>query len=259
MAEIISSRENPNVKLYMKLAQKKHRIENNLFTLEGVRIIEDAFLSGAEFHILFVTEDFLSRDSSGIFDKISAEKTYIINSEIVSKISETKSPQGIFAVVKIPKKAEISEILKPCGKYLYLHNLQDSGNIGTIIRTADAFGIDGILTENCPDIYSGKITRSTMGSIFRVKICETNFATASEILAENSIKTFAAVIDKDATEICGCNFDSGACVLIGNEGNGLPREVSENCDEKLTIKMSGNTNSLNAAVAASIIIWELTK
>ncbi len=259
MAEFISSRDNPNVKLFVKLSQKKYRAEHNMFTIEGLRIVEDAFLSGAKFSHLFFTDEILSKDKNGVLDKISAEKTFVISNEIAEKISETKSPQGVFAIVKIPEKNDILDVVKPNGKYLYLHNLQDSGNIGTIIRTADAFGIDGIFTENCPDIYSGKITRSTMGSIFRVKICDTNIEKACEVLSQNNIRTFAAVIDKDATEICSCNFESGACVLIGNEGNGLPLEVSQICDEKLTIKMSGSTNSLNAAVAASIIIWELTK
>ncbi len=264
MFEKITSKDNSNVKLYVKLLKKKHRNEYNLFTLEGLRLVEDAILEGAEIETIFVTDDFLVKmsddEKSSIFtDEKTSSGIFIITNEIASKLSSTENSQGIFAIAKLPKKPGILEILSGNGKYIFLHNLQDSGNVGTIIRSADAFGITAIFTENCADVFSPKVVRSTMGSIFRLPIIEACYENLFEIAKENGITTFAAVIDKDAVDILKCDFSGASIVIIGNEGNGIPKYVSDICDVKTTINMKGNVNSLNAATAAGIFIWELTK
>ena len=134
------------------------------------------------------------------------------------------------------------------------------GNAGMIIRTADALGIDGIIMSNSCDLYSPKVIRSTMGSVFRTNIfIENNTEKLFEILDVNKINTSAAVIDTDAESINICGFSGKQAVFIGNEGNGLPKEVSVRCNRCITIPMNGSINSLNAAMAAGIIMWELKK
>ena len=147
------------------------------------------------------------------------------------------------------------------GKYLILNNLQDPGNLGTLLRTADAVGISGvILSNNCCDIYNPKVLRSAMGSIFRVKVyVENDFSKVIDMLKSKQLKTSAAVVDKDAVSIIDADFSKGSAVVIGNEGNGLSNDDAMLCDERVTIKMHGNINSLNAAMAGGIILWEMKR
>ena len=130
-----------------------------------------------------------------------------------------------------------------------------------IIRTADAVSINGVfLTDDCCDIYNPKVIRSTMGSLFRMNLwTDCNFTNILNTLKEKSVYSYAAVIDSDALSLTECDFSSGAVVVIGNEGNGLPDDVISLCDKKLTIKMQGNINSLNAAMASGIIMWEMLR
>ena len=202
---VITSKDNPSVKLYMKLSSsKKERRNLRLYVLEGFRLIEDAISEKAPVKQLFFTED-------------------------------------------------------AYGKYVVLHGLQDPGNLGMIIRTADAVGMDGvILSESC-ELYSPKVIRSTMGSAFRMKIFESRDTDELfSCLEKNGIKSYAAVIDKDAEDLRTIRFDGGCAVFIGNEGNGLPAEISSRCTVRATIRMSGHINSLNAAMATGIFMWEMS-
>jgi TrmH family RNA methyltransferase len=129
-----------------------------------------------------------------------------------------------------------------------------------MIRTADALGIDGVILSGCCDLYSPKVIRSTMGSVFRMKIAVENDAdTLFAELNDVGAVTSAAVIDKDAKPVTECVFNDTQAVFIGNEGNGLPADIAERCSQKVIIPMHGNINSLNAAMAAGILMWELSK
>lgn len=260
---IIISKDNSNVKLYQKLVtSKKARDEHNMFTLEGVRLIYEAITENLELHCVFVAESVSEKYGEALNlleEKNMSSKIFYISDEISKKLSDTINPQGIYAICKKLDKLFSADTIINNGKYIILNNLQDPGNIGTIIRTADAVGIDGIvLTDNCCDIYNPKVIRSTMGSIFRMNlwnICETE--QVINIFKNKNIMTFAAVIDTDAVSLTKCDFSGGTAVIIGNEGNGLPKQISNLCDIKLTIKMNGNINSLNAAMASGIIMWEM--
>ena len=131
--------------------------------------------------------------------------------------------------------------------------------MGTIIRTADAIGIDGIICTGCCDIYNPKTVRSTMGSLMRTNISVCSEDDAFTALHEAKILTCAAVVDSSAVSLTECDFSKGAAVFIGNEGNGLSPETADRCDIKMTIRMHGRANSLNAAMAAGIIMWEIGK
>lgn len=260
---LISSKDNANVKFFNKLSQsKKARNEYGLFPLEGYRLILDAIKENVELHCVFISENAIVKYSEAL-DLLErngfSDKVYFITEEVEKKLSDTVNPQGIYAVCKKLDKILSADTILSNGKYIILHELQDPGNLGTIIRTADAVGIDGIfLTGNSCDIYNPKVVRSTMGSLFRMSMyCEEDIRNVLEIFKEKNIISYAAVIDNDACSLSECKFSNGSVVLIGNEGNGLPDEISSLCDSRLTIKMNGNINSLNAAMATGIIMWEM--
>ncbi len=131
--------------------------------------------------------------------------------------------------------------------------------MGTILRSADACGIDGVFLCGCCDVFSSKVIRSTMGSLFRVNIAVMDIDTAIEKLKSNGITIYSAVIDKNAKSLVECDFTKGCAVMIGNEGNGLSEEHIALSNIPMTIKMKGRLNSLNAAMAAGIIMWEMSE
>lgn len=258
----ITSKDNPNIKLYQKLSGgKKYRRELEMFTLEGVRLVADAIKENAELHSVFVTDscfEKLSQHGEALNFPDSA-KLFLISDEIGQKISATDSTQGVFAICKTLDRPSFFDTIKRGGRYLLLHSVQDPGNLGTIIRTADAVGVDAVFLADCCDLYNPKVVRSTMGSLLRLNVSEIRFEEDFSLFEKRGVPTFAAVVDNEAVSLTECDFSQGGVVLIGNEGNGLPHEVSAMCTKKITIKMHGNANSLNAAMAAGIMMWELMK
>lgn len=174
-------------------------------------------------------------------------------------MSKTKGSQGVFVIAYSHEKTLAQGDFSKGGRYLVLDNLQDPGNVGTILRTADAVGVDGVvMCNNCCELYNPKTIRSAMGSVFRLDIYSAD--TLSEVcgvFGKYGIKTCAAVVDSSAVSVTECDFSGNCAVVIGNEGNGLSAEDANICDEKITIRMQGNINSLNAAMAGGIILWEM--
>ncbi len=260
MENIITSKDNPIIKLYQKLSSsKKERLQYGLFVLEGLRIVEDAINENSSLTHLIITKHTYEKFSRNIFQAdLRDAKIIVISNELGNKISSTDTTQGIFAVCRIPVQKKMN--FKENGRYIVLYGLQDPGNVGMIIRTSDALGIDGIIMSNSCDLYSPKVIRSTMGSIFRTDILiENDTEKLFEMFERNGVITSASVIDKDAENVNICGFSEKQAVFIGNEGNGLPKEISERCNRRITIPMNGKINSLNAAMAAGIIMWELKK
>ncbi len=261
--EKITSRENSKIKLLTKLLKsKKMRNDTNYFVAEGLRLVLDALRSNIKIESIFITQICVDKN----FDKLeqlldkNIEK-YIITEELSNYISDTQTPQGIYAICKRLDKCTNIDKIYNNGVFMCLCSLQDPGNVGTIIRTAEAFGIDAIMiTEDCPDIYSPKVLRSTMGSAFRMKIFL--FKDSLQMLEElksKEIKTYAAVLRKNSECLGSFMFPAKSAVLIGNEANGLSNEIIENCNSSLYIPMKGDAESLNAATAANVIMWEMTK
>ncbi|MDR0986933.1 MAG: RNA methyltransferase [Ruminococcus sp.] len=236
----ILSADNLKIKEYIKLAKhKKYRDELGKFVLEGERLVLDAVKSGIAPEMVFCTDKFAER-----FDS-----PYIITEAIAERISETKSTQGIFAICnKPPPKPPSSD------KIIVLAGLQDPGNIGTIIRTADAMGIVDIIAVNTADIFSPKCTRAAMGSLFHVNVV--NVKSPQEVLEGY---TLYAAVTTNAADVRSVDFDKKSAIIIGNEANGIPEEILEISDMRITINMPGNAESLNAAAAAAILIWELRR
>ena len=260
MENIITSKDNPVIKLYQKLSDsKKERLQYGLFVLEGLRIVEDALREDARVSHLILTKQAFNRFGDELLQAdLRDTKTLVISNELGNRIASTSTTQGVFAICGIPE--EKAPVFVDNGRYVVLFGLQDPGNVGMIIRTADALGIDGIFMCGSCDLYSPKVIRSTMGSVFRENI----YIIGSEdelfeVLKSGGVTTSAAVIDTDAEKVTECGFTGRQAVFIGNEGNGLPAEVSRRCDRRVTIPMNGTINSLNAAMAAGILMWELKK
>ncbi len=257
-SNVITSKDNPSVKLYQKLASsKKERIRYGMFVLEGLRIAEDALRENAAVSHILLTEDAAGKYGNTLFQAdLRDTKVIVISNELGNRIAQTASTQGVFTICGIPAGKKI--VFNRNGKYIVLFGLQDPGNVGMIIRTADALGIDGVIMSGSCELYSPKVIRSTMGSVFRMDISvENDEDKLFEMLVNNKIQTSASVIDAGAEKITSCGFDGGQAVFIGNEGSGLPENTALRCDRRITIPMCGSINSLNAAMAAGIIMWEL--
>ena len=262
MENIITSKDNPTVKLYQKLSSsKKERLQYGLFVLEGLRIVTDALREDSGITQLILTQKAQERFGEELLQAdLRNTRTIVISNELGNKIASTDTTQGVFAMCRIPAARTVGSIMKSGGKYLVLFGLQDPGNVGMMIRTADALGIDGVIMSGSCDLYSPKVIRSTMGSVFRERIY--NIADEDELFAvlkSGGVTTSAAVIDTDAEKVTECGFGGRQAVFIGNEGNGLPAETAARCDRRITIPMNGTINSLNAAMAAGILMWELKK
>ncbi len=260
MENIITSKDNPVIKLYQKLSSsKKERFEYGLFVLEGARIVCDAVREDSGItHMIFTKQAYEKYGSELLQADLRDTRTLVISNELGSRIASTEKTQGIFAICRIPQPQK--PVFRDNGRYVVLYGLQDPGNVGMVIRTADALGMDGVLMCQCCDLYSPKVIRSTMGSVFRMDI--TLASDADELftmLSEGGAETSAAVIDKDAMPVTECSFSGRQAVFIGNEGSGLPPEIASRCDRKIIIPMQGSINSLNAAMAAGILMWEIRK
>ncbi len=257
--EKITARDNEKIKRYKKLAsQKKARDEQGLFVIEGVKLFEEAVRSNVEVERAFLSERFLPRWEN-LKKPNDMPPVYLISEEVERKIAVSLSPQGIYAVCKkLDKPLNLGKIDNN-GKFIALWDLQDPGNVGTIFRAADAMGISGIvISENCCDLYNLKTIRSAMGSLFRVPFVVTDMKTFLREYGE-VLHPYAAVVDKNALPLLKVDFASGGLVVIGNEGNGLSPDQVSCCRDRLTIPMPGSAESLNAAMAATIIIWEMAK
>ena len=253
---IISSRKNPAVSFYRELnRERKTRERERLFTVEGVKLCTEALRAGLTITSAMVTET-AAKKYPDAFGEISAEfEPVIITDDIGAYISDTKTPQGFFFIAEMPR----GEKTAPGGRYIILDGLQDSGNIGTIIRTCDALGTDGlILSPDCADIYSPKVVRSTMGSLFRLPFEVTELVPRIEEMKKNGTAVFAAMPDSSAQSIDEVKLPKSCAVIIGNEGSGVSEEVLNCANGNIYIPISG-AESLNAAVAAAIFCNEMRR
>lgn len=257
---LVTSKDNPSIKLFRKLMiSKKERNYNKLFALEGSRLVFDAVENNAPVDKLFVTETAAVKFERQL-KKYKRIPAIYISDQLGGKISDTNNTQGIFAQCRFLEGMNRLGDFKRYGKYAVLSRIQDPGNMGMIIRTADAMGLDGVILSGSCDIYNPKVVRSTMGSLFRVPVF--HGIDEEEIFLkfnEAEIPSFAAVVDNNAKDLKTADFSKGGGIFIGNEGNGLSEETVSKCTEKITIKMNGNIDSLNAAMATGIIMWELMK
>lgn len=248
---LITSRNNPIISHYRELCQKKRsRRTEKLFPAEGLRLVREAVQANAAGDIL-LTEAAWERYGEEFPD------AWRISDALGDFISETEHPQGVFAVCRIPERPAA---LSADGRCVVLHELQDPGNMGMILRTADALGVDAVISCKSCDVYSPKVVRATMGAIFRMPVYEfSDAAQVSDFLRERGITSYAAVLHRDALPVTDLNIGKGSAVWIGNEGNGLSEDAVSVCEHKIIIPMQGHAESLNAAMAAGILMWEVMK
>ncbi len=258
---LITSRENAHIKEYCKLrASKKFRDAQRSFVVEGIKLTLEAYENDVSIEKVFLTEHMAEKYREKLFELLNSGVTVLqVTEEVAKKMSDTESAQGIFAQCGKLDKFLSADKIEDSGVYLALSDLQDPGNIGTIIRTAEAIGVKGVLlSANCCDIYNPKVVRASMGSVFRVPFfVSDDFCGDLKSFSDRGIVSYATVPDHTAKSITEVAFNGNGIAVIGNEGNGLSEEVISCCDEKITIKMKGNTESLNAAMAAGIIMWQM--
>ena len=253
----ITSKDNPLIKFVSALqSSAKQRRENSLFVLEGVRICLDAYENNIKFDKLIVTKTAFEKyyEQINMFKNIS-DACYILRDDLFKKISDTNSPQGVIAVAKI---SENNNNLSKFGRYIALENISDPSNLGAISRSAEALGAAGIIVslDSC-DPYSPKALRASMGTLLRMPVFITD--NVIDFVKQNQLRSLACVVDKTAKNISEVKFADGDVLLIGNEANGLTERTKSLSDNLITITMRGKAESLNAAAAASIAMWEMLK
>lgn len=257
---VLSSRKNPAVLKYRRLGKERaFREECGEFPIEGARLCGEAVRCGLSLTSFFATETAKEKYGKIFFEIAEKISPTMISADIAAYISDTKSPQGLFLTAKTLDKTSETGKIEKGGRYLLLDGLQDPGNIGTMLRTCDAFGLNGvILSPDCADLYSPKTVRSAMGSLFRLSVIRTPLAGAVETLKSLGYRVYAAMPDESAAPITGLSLGKNTAVIIGNEGNGISEEVYCAADQKLYIPIE-NAESLNAASAAAVVCWEMCR
>lgn len=257
--EKITSRNNDLIKNVKKLfTSRRERTRQGKFVLEGARLSFDVLNSFYEADVFLITEKAAEKYKKQFEDMIKiAGSAYFISEDVADKLSETENTQGVFCVCSMPEATSGISVNK---KYIALDNLQDPSNLGAIIRTAEALGIDGAVCCNCCDIYNPKALRASMGSILRLPvIISDNLVSDIEKAKKMGFEVFATVPDKNAKDITKISFPKSSISIIGNEGNGISDEVKAAATKLVTINMLGRAESLNASMAGAITMWEMLR
>ena len=267
--EIIRSSQNKYVSLVRSLEDKKGREKNSLFRFDGVKLACEAVRKGVKLSFILLDEGALE----AVLDK--AEKLYgvgllnigckvvVVESSLFARLSDEMAPEGIISVAEYMAdrcSTCLGEELRVSEKenIVLLESVRDPSNVGAIIRAAAAFGADRIvMSHDCADVYNSKTIRASMGTVFSVKITRVDdIKSAIATLRSGSRRVFAAALDRDAKKLGEIEIKDGDCILIGNEGHGLSKEAIDASDSSVFIPMREGVESLNAATAAAVLMWE---
>lgn len=248
MEERITSRRNPLVQQVKKLlTSKREREKLGLFVSDGTKLLEEAVRYCPGLHTVFLSE--------GVEVRVPESCRVIrVSREVMEAISPMESPQGAVFLCKLPEKREF----RPEKGMLLLDGIQDPGNLGTILRTADAWNVPVALLEGCADPFSHKVVRSSMGAVFRTPVTVTDWQTAKESCARAGIPVAVTALNHRAEDIRKAEVAAMA-VVIGSEGQGVRREILESAGHCLIIPMNDHCESLNAAIAAATVMWQMGK
>lgn len=248
---MITTLQNKQMKEIVKLKKNaRYRRKELLFLVEGIRMYEevpeDMLVS------TYVTENFYESHPE-VFGEQAVE---LVSEAVMKEISDTETPQGVLALVKMCSWNMEDMLKEDKPLVLVLENVQDPGNLGTILRTSEGAGVSGIImSKDTVDIYNPKVIRSTMGSIFRIPfIYVEDIREVVSCLGKHGVTTYAACLG--GATYTKEDYSKGTAFFIGNEGNGLSRELQEMADQKIVIPMSGKLESLNAAMAAGLLVYE---
>ena len=261
MSEQITSRKNELVRAAAKLAQSAaRRRESGLFLAEGARLCADAARSGVAVRELFYTARAAEKYASYLAPVLkAAARSYEIAEPVASLLASTDASQGVFCVCAMRGARVLSEL--PLAHCLALETLQDPGNLGAVLRTAEALGLGSVLLAGeCCDVYAPKVLRASMGAVFRLPVffSETLPGALCE-LHGRGFSSCAAVTDSAALPVTRADFSRPCVMAVGNEGNGLSQEAIAACETRVTIPMLGRAESLNAASSAAILMWEMMR
>ncbi len=242
----ITSRKNPLLQQVKKLlSSKKAREEAGLFVADGTKLLQEAvkYFPGLDTVIL----------SDGVEAAVPDHVRIIrVPGDVMESISPMQSPQGALFLCRLPEK----KVFAPVPGMLLLDGIQDPGNIGTILRTADALDVPVVLLEGCADPYSHKVVRSSMGAVFRIPVIQSNWETVKTACGQAGISIGVTALSDRAKDLRQSDLKTMA-VVIGSEGQGVRQEILNSADAELIIPMNPHCESLNAAVAATIVMWQM--
>ncbi len=262
----ITSRANAAIVETAKLSDKKYREQQGLFCLEGWKLLSEAISANAEIMRVFVTEA-AAQKYEALLSPLSCPR-YLVTDAVFDRLTTEKAPQGIFACVKkldnsilyhnlYMKRSQFSSIIIR-EKIFVCDGMRDPGNLGTVIRTANALGFDRlVLSSDCADVYNPKVVRSAMGALFRMPIdisCDIPAYIAS--LREHNYRVYAATLRADACTLGSFPVDQSTVFVVGNEGHGLSEATVDACNGSVIIPMAEGAESFNAAIASALLMWE---
>ena len=272
--EIITSRQNAGVKRACALLDKKSREAERLFRFDGLKLFCEAMAKGVFIERVYIEEsasELLYSRLGELIDKLDESRVSVVADHVFLKMTEEKSPEGIITIAKyIDKSHKLIKInnvdFLPSARecVMLLESIRDPGNLGTMIRSAAALGIERlVISSDCADIYNPKTIRAAMGGLFGLRIDKLDqsvtMADYVSRLRSSGRRVFAAALCDDAISLSDKPLDVGDCVVIGNEGHGLTEETISACDGSVIIPMAEGCESLNAAAAAVIFMWELRR
>ena len=246
MEERITSRKNPLLQQVRKLlSSRKARVEAGLFAADGTKLLEEAVKYYPGLDTVILSEGVQVQIPTGV-------RCVRVPADVMQSISPMETPQGALFLCRLPEKREFV----PKAGMLILDGIQDPGNLGTILRTADALQVPVVLLEGCADPYGHKVVRASMGAVFRTSVVSSTWEEVREKCLAAGIPVAVTALNEQSRDIRKANVASMA-VVIGSEGQGVRREILEQAQDALIIPMDSRCESLNAAVAATIVMWQM--
>lgn len=255
----ITSKDNETIKHIRKLKEKKYRDEYGEYVIEGIKLINEAIEENANIKTILICDNCQKIDkiNQTAMYEVAKQNCLYVDEKVFNTITDVQNPQGILAVVE--KKGTETEINYNEDVIVVLDDIQDPGNIGTILRTLDSVGLSQvIISKKSGDVYNSKVVRSTMGAIFRVKIIESeNLVDTLKTIKKHKFKVVSTSLETDKS-MYDIDYKKVALV-VGNEANGVSKEIQEMSDEKIKIPMLGKTESLNVSVATGVVLYEYVR
>lgn len=245
---MITSTQNNKVKQWQKLKKRKNRMKTNTFIVEGFHLVEEAFISDWKVLEVIVTED------TDLPDRLLEMEVTTVSAHVYNALTETQTPQGIAAVVEMQQP-----VREQHNKLLLVDAMQDPGNLGTLIRTADAAGFDGVvLGKGTVDLFNDKVIRATQGSLFHLPIYEADLSEEIKLVQEEGFEVFASSLD-NAEDYSSVIIPAKVALLVGNEGAGVDTKLISQADKCVIIPIYGKAESLNVSVASGILMYHFVQ
>lgn len=246
MEQRITSRKNPQIQMVRKLlSSRKYREETGRFVGDGIKLLKEAAAYCPGLETVFLSDGVEA-------DLPETVQVIRVPEDVMESISPMSSPQGALFVCRMPRQPE----WKPRGGMMILDGIQDPGNLGTILRTADALDVPLVLLEGCADVFNHKVVRASMGAVFRREVVQTTWEQVLQACKAAQIPIGVTALSDTAMDIRRAQLHTMA-VVIGSEGQGVRPEILEQADQQLIIPMNAHCESLNAAVAATIVMWQM--